>query len=154
MSSGPWVGISRHLHPSQAPRRGGQGLWALLSDGSQPWACLQWELSLGSVAVRRRTGEEEGHRAAVWSCCRTATLWGTSSTVSLCFPCPLCNSQTALTLLPKTFGGLDGIFFSIAYENSEGGETLKTQVGTVTLRLQNVWNNNFFWQTWTTRTSH
>lgn len=51
---------------------------------------------------------------------------------------PSARAKPALTLLPKTFSGLDSIFFSIAYENSEGGETLKTQVGTVTLRLQNA----------------
>lgn len=148
MSSGPWVGTCRHLQPSQAPGRGGQGLWASPSDGSQPWA---WGLSLGSAAAGRRP--EEG---APWGCLvslPTAILWDTSSTVSLCFPCPLCNSKLALTLLPKTFSGFHGIFFSTAYENSGGGETLKTQAGTVTLRLQNAWNNKFFWQTWRTLTS-
>lgn len=54
------------------------------------------------------------------------------------FHVPSATAKPALTLLPKPFGGLDCIFFSIAYENSGGGETLKTQAGTVTLRLQNA----------------
>lgn len=147
MSFGPRVGTSRHLHPSQAPRRGGQGLWAPPSDGSQPWA----KPGIGS-------SEEETSRG------RMGTMRMSGPTA----PQPHCEAPGPLSayavsplqqpsLLSLWFPNIRWVgwcFSSNAYENLGGGETLKTQVGTVTLRLQNAWNNNFFWQTWTTLTSH
>lgn len=153
MSSGPWMGTSRHLQPSQAPGKGGQGLWAPPSDGSQPWACLSGSLAWDQQQQGGDQEREDGQHGAVWSHCPTAVLWGTSSTVSPCFPCPLCNSQACSHSAAQNIQWVAQYFFSIAYENSRGGETLKTQAGTVTLRLQNAWNNNFFWQTWRSLTS-
>lgn len=113
----PWVGTSRHLQPSQAPGRGGRGLWAPPSDGSQPWACLSGGLSLGSAAAKRKPGE--GGRAP-WGCLVPLPHSHTVRNQFHCQPVlPMSSLQQPSLLsilLPNTFGQLDGVFFNCMWK--------------------------------------